>query len=110
MITINEQQFESITDQFILLAGNGYGVYSMQRLLQNFDVDNVPKDVINRVRLNDPSTEGYWDDVNYIYDNAYIWLEGTNGRRYRIENNDGDIWAIPDWIDYPDDFWEWWQV
>ena len=90
-----------------LLVDSHHGIYCWQRLVEMYDApeynlkfSQLPDEAENYHRLFDPLNEQYCENIDWFCDDVEITLGGLV---YRVEQLDGDIFAIhpnAEWSEY----------
>jgi hypothetical protein len=90
-----------------LLVDDHHGIYVMQVFCKSYaayitNMEEVKEDF--QTCLNGPDDEFYHDAWSNLLDN--VKFTNDRGEKYTIGNlgESGDLWAIPDGYEYPDEF------
>ena len=81
----------------LLLIDESRGIYIPQEFLKRFG-DQIPSELEDeKVYIQDPNNEWYWDAWGNIVSAMKLTIDGIV---YTL-HHDGDLWAVPEDEDYP---------
>lgn len=85
---------KKLNQAVILFCDSSSGRYIPQRFAAEIKRENVVGVSMDYLDSLDPESDSYWDDWNYVLDNAKV-IDPITGQTYHL-HHDGDLWLL-DW-------------
>lgn len=85
---------KKLNQAVILFCDSTSGCYIPQRFANEIKRENVVGVSMDYLDSLDPENEFYWDNWNFVLDNAKV-IDHSTGQTYHL-HHDGDLWLL-DW-------------